>query len=1018
MLSAGYAAGARLRLAPNSGRRATLRFMRHLLSPAEILGLSGAALESRVRAASHHIPDLMLARLADRLRADAWSSRMIYEHEGVEEAVRIMLRPLLVMPEQLSYVHHVCWQLIENLKRAPGFYLKDERVRRLLAITKDEDAWFRSTWTPAHDRFNSVYSRLDAVCDFTGAGWQDSLKFMEPNMTGVGGIHFAPIAEALVLRDVVPTLFANNPELNVNLRRDQRDLFMQLLIDHARTIGRENCRLCFIDAKYVHDGPSEQDALAAYLTGKHGLTIVHADPRELRVVGEEVYYEDTQIDVAYRDFGVLELVEYEQEIGEPLEAMRLLFRQNRIVSSMVGEFDHKSAFEILTDPTIAEDYFSADDLRLFRRHVLWTRLIGDRSTSLPDRREGDLLRYARNNRELLVLKPNRSYGGNGVVIGAAASQADWDRMLDDAAALYEDPENSSVLQLAARLPVHEFPVAGADGRVFAEPFYAVMGFAATENGLGTMCRVSQKQVVNVAQRGGLAAILEAEAPSELATPTRSVNRSAGAESELRAQIRELGHLDHTIALLGWDEETMLPVMGREERGEQLATLEGLRHALLTGNGLGDLIEQVSANGGATGDWPREIQLLRRLRQQAVALPQDLVRNLANVRSQTLGAWEEARERNDFDIFARPFDELLGLLRDKAAALAGAGDHYDALLDENEPHMTRARLTPVLDDIRRRLVPLVREVSAVTASNAHLLKGRTFADAGQEEFCRWLLPAVGFQFERGRLDRSTHPFTLSAGVNDVRLTIRVDESNIFSTVLAALHEGGHALYDQGFNPADRASLLGEAPSMGLHECQARLWENHIGRSRAFWRFAFPQLRDAFPDSLKGLDGDAMFRAANVVKPGVNRVSADEMSYHLHIILRYELEIALLSGALSVRDLPGAWNERSAALIGVTASSDFEGVLQDVHWALGSFGYFPSYTLGSIYSAQLMEAYARTHDVDAEIGRGEFHHLLEWLRTNVHRIGHRLDAEQIVANAAGGSALDTAPFFRHLESKLRG
>jgi len=207
-------------------------------------------------------------------------------------------------------------------------------------------------------------------------------------------------------------------------------------------------------------------------------------------------------------------------------------------------------------------------------------------------------------------------------------------------------------------------------------------------------------------------------------------------------------------------------------------------------------------------------------------------------------------------------------------------------------------------------------------------------------------------------------------------------------------------------------------MGLHECQARLWENHIGRSRAFWHFAFPQLRDAFPDSLKGLDADAMFRAANVVKPGVNRVSADEMSYHLHIVLRYELEIALLSGALSVRDLPAAWNERSAALIGVTPASDFEGVLQDVHWALGSFGYFPSYTLGSIYSAQLMEAYARSHDVEAEIGRGEFHPLLEWLRTNVHRIGHRLDAEQIVANVAGGNALDTEPFFRHLEGKIRG
>jgi carboxypeptidase Taq len=405
-----------------------------------------------------------------------------------------------------------------------------------------------------------------------------------------------------------------------------------------------------------------------------------------------------------------------------------------------------------------------------------------------------------------------------------------------------------------------------------------------------------------------------------------------------------------------------------------------------------------------------------LRQQAVALPQDLVRALANLRSQTLGAWEEARHGNDFDIFARPFDELLGLLRDKAFALAGSGgDQYDALLDENEEHMTRARLAPVLEDVRKRLVPLVQDASAATAVDARLLEGRVFQDAGQAQLCRKLLTAIGFQFERGRLDRSTHPFTLYAGKNDVRLTIRVDESNLLTTVLATLHEGGHALYDQGFASGDSDSLLGDAPSMGMHECQARLWENHIGRSRAFWHFAFAHLRDALPQAVKGLDAEAMYRAANVVKPGANRICADEMSYHLHIVLRYELEIALLAGTLSVRDLPAAWNERSASLIGVTPSSDRDGVLQDVHWALGSFGYFPSYTLGSIYGAQLMETYARDHALDQEIERGEFASLLEWLHTHVHRLGHRFGAEQIVANVTG-NALDPEPFFRYLQNKI--
>jgi carboxypeptidase Taq len=989
--------------------------MRPVLSPAEILGLSGAALEGRARSASHNVADAVFARLADRLRADAWSNQLIYEHEGVEEPVRIMLRPLLVMPEQLSYVHYVCLQLIEALKRLPTLYLLDERVRRIISITEGEESWFRNTWTSSHERSNSVYGRLDAVCDFAGAGWQDSLRFMEPNLTGVGGIHFSPVAEELIFRDVVPTLFANHPELIVSLPRDQRDLFVQLLIDHARTIGRDNCQLCFIDPKYIHEGPNEQSVLSSYLSQKHGLTIAHADPRELRVVDNEVYYEDTRIDVAYRDYTVLELIEYEQRMGTQLEAMRLLFQQNRIISSMVGEFDHKSAFEILTDSSLAERYFSSDDLRLFRRHILWTRLVGDRITTLPDRREGDLLRYARNNRELLVLKPNRSYGGTGVVMGAATEQSEWERQLEKAATLYGDPERSSVLQAAARLPVHEFPVMGADGRVFVEPFYAVMGFAATENGLGTMCRVSQKQVVNVAQRGGLAAVLEAEAPRELTIPTRPVNRAAASQSELRSQIRELRHLDHTIALLGWDEETMLPPMGREERGEQTATLEGLRHALLTSNSLGDLIEQVSADTTINEGWSRELQLLRRLRQQAVALPQDLVRNLAHSRSQCLAAWEEARDRNDFNIFARSFDELLGLLRDKAAALADGGDPYDALLGENEHGMTRTRLEPVLEETRTRLVPLVREASSATSSDAHLLQNRTFADAGQSKFCRNLLTSIGFEFDRGRMDRSTHPFTLYAGVNDVRVTIRVDENDLFSGTLATLHEGGHGLYDQGFDPADHDSLLGDAPSMGMHECQARLWENHIGRSRAFWRFAFPLLCDVFPEAVDGLDPDTMYRAVNVVRPSVNRVCADEMSYHLHIILRYELEIALLSGTLSARELPFAWNERSAALLGVAPSSDREGVLQDVHWALGAFGYFSSYTLGSIYAAQLVEAYSRGHPLEQEIERGEFHSLLQWLRTHVHRVGHRFDAEAIVSKATG-SGLDTGAFFRHLQCKV--
>ena len=813
------------------------------------------------------------------------------------------------------------------------------------------------------------------------------------------------------MRDIVPTLLGHDPGLVIEMPRDQRDLFIQVLIDHARAIGRESCQLCFVEPKYVHDGPNEQSVLSDYLSRKHNLTIAHADPRELHVDGDEVFYKDVRIDVAYRDYEMRELVDLEKEIGRPLDAMRLLFRQNRVVSSIVGDFDHKSCFEILTDPVIAEQYFGADDRRLFRRHVLWTRVIGDRRTTLPDDREGDLLEYARRNRELLVLKPNRSYGGTGVMLGAATGQAEWEQTLQDAVLRSADPENAWVVQSATRLPVHEFPVLGRDGRVFGEPFYAVMGFAATENGLGTMCRVSQKQVVNVAQRGGLAAVLEAEAPTELRIPSRPIARSEALAQSLRAQISELRHLEQTIALLDWDEETMLPSAGRAERGAQLATLEGIRHAMLVSDRLGDLVEEVAAQSEGDARLGRELALLRRLRRHALALPEDLVRQLANTKSQSLGAWEEARKKDEYELFAPAFDRLVVLARERAQALAGTGEPYDALLDEHEPGMTRSRLDPVLDEVRNALVPLVREANA---GPDRLPGGHRFIEAGQWELCQQLLAAIGFEFERGRLDRSTHPFSLLAGSNDVRLTIRVDETDLSTAVLATLHEGGHGLYDQGFDPQDRDTLLAEAPSMGLQESQSRLWENHVGRSRAFWDYALPSLQRLFPDAVRGLDAETFYRSVNTVRPGLIRVAADEVSYHLHIVLRYQLEVALISGSLGVRDLPAVWNERSASLIGATPASDREGVLQDVHWSLGMFGYFPSYTLGSLYAAQLAETYAREHQLEDEIGRGKFGGLLAWLRTNIHRAGQRFPAEELIEKATG-KGLDTAAFFRHLEAK---
>jgi carboxypeptidase Taq len=984
-----------------------------MLSPNESLGLAGTALEGRVRRAANHMSDSALARIAERLQTDAKANEMIYERDGIQDSIRIMLRPLVAMPEQLSYVHNVCLRLTEALKRLPTLYLEDPALRRILAITPDEERWLRDTWTARHRYLSPIYGRLGAVCDFTGAGWQDSLHFMEPNLSGVGGIYYAPLAEQLVASDVVPTLLAHDPGLAIELPRDQRDLFVQVLIDHARALGRNTCHLCFVEPKDVHDGPYEQSVLSRFLAKRHGLTIVHADPRELRCVGDEVFHGDVRIDVVYRDYELRELIALECELGRRLDSMRLLFHQNRVVSSLVGDFDHKSCWELLTDASIAERLFSGEECRLFRRHVLWTRVVGDRRTTLPNNREGDLLEYARLHRDQLVLKPNRGYGGKGVTLGAGVDVGEWETMLHEAVSKADDPERSWVLQAATRLPVHEFPVVGPDRRVYGEPFYAVMGFAATENGLGTLCRVSQKQVVNVAQYGGMAAVLIARAPSSLRMPKRAASRAESLDRSLRAQIAELRHLDQTVGLLGWDEETMLPAAGRAQRGEQLATIEGLRHTLLVSDRLGDLVEDVAAQYEGDERWTRELALLRRLRRIAIALPEDLVRAFAAAKSHALGAWEEARISGTFAGFAPSLERVLALVRERAQALTPGSERYDGLLDEHEPGMTRARLDPVLAELRRRLVPLLRRAGNGNGDPATALRGRRFPESAQWELCRRLLTAIGFEFDRGRIDRSSHPFTLWAGADDVRMTLRMNESDLTTAVLATLHEGGHGLYDQGFLAADRDSLLGDAPSMGMHEAQARLWENHVGRSRAFWRYWFAEIRDLFPDAAVGLNGEAFHRAVNFRRPTAIRVGADEVSYHLHILLRYELELALLAGDLAVGDLPTAWNEKSAALIGARPTSDRDGVLQDVHWSLGMFGYFPTYTLGSLYAAQLAETYGRDRPMEDEIGRGEFGGLLAWLRQHVHRPGHRHSADDIVGRATG-KGLDADAFLRHIET----
>lgn len=484
-----------------------------MLTPAEELGLSGLSLAGRVRKAFYRLPEPEVVALTERMRQEAFRRHLIYLRDGTEDAVHILPCPLTVLPDQIAYIHFVSLTIQNALKRLPDLYLQDFAVREVLRILPEEEEWLWKCWGPSQRENNPVFGRLDALIDFTSPMWKDTLRYVEPNMSGIGGLHLVPTCDQIVADVVLPELQRIDPQLQLEPAKDIRELLMQDLLDHLEALGRKGQNVCFVEPKYAGSGPDEQGALAQYYHDRHGLRIMHADPAELTLRGDEVYYEGAIVDLAYRDYSVYDLNCLEGS-GVDVEPMRALFRQNRVVSSIAAELDQKSCWEVLTDPQFTQKYFSADDRQVFRRHVLWTRVLSDRRTELPDGKMGDLLEYVRREHEALVLKPNRSFGGEGVVIGPSLARAEWEQAMERALA---DPERWVVQQLA-QIPVYEFPVVGPDGAVHVEPFYTVMGFAPSKYGLAVLGRASQKQVVNVAQRGGMCAVMVGRPPARLYGP--------------------------------------------------------------------------------------------------------------------------------------------------------------------------------------------------------------------------------------------------------------------------------------------------------------------------------------------------------------------------------------------------------------------------------------------------------------------------------------------------------------------
>ena len=490
---------------------------------------------------------------------------------------------------------------------------------------------------------------------------------------------------------------------------------------------------------------------------------------------------------------------------------------------------------------------------------------------------------------------------------------------------------------------------------------------------------------------------------------------------LTTRLLEIRRIQSAAAVLSWDQETYMPAGGGAARAEQIATLEGLAHQRLVSAELETLLTEWidPATGQAADSWDEPSRSLLRETwrdfSRAKKLPSDFVIRLSRECSLAQQAWVTAREESRFSKFLPSLKIILDLKRDEARYLGYRNSPYDALLDTYEPGATIAQLAPLFTQLRERLVPLLRRVQASHVTIDDRCLHQSFDQSKQVEFGRLVLTAMGYDFERGRLDLSAHPFTTSFHPTDVRVTTRVFEKDLPSCLFSCIHEGGHGLYDQGLDPRYYGSPLGESVSLGFHESQSRLWENCVGRSRAFWHCFYPMLQHTFPQQLADVPLDRFYAAINRATPSLIRVEADELTYNLHIMLRVEIEQALIEGRAEPDDLPGLWNEKMQSYLGIVPERDAEGVLQDVHWSMGAFGYFPTYTLGNLYSVQFFEqATLELPQLEEEMRAGHLLPLRRWLEQKIHRWGWMFTPDHL-ARRVTGSGVNPEPFLRYLETK---
>ncbi len=489
--------------------------------------------------------------------------------------------------------------------------------------------------------------------------------------------------------------------------------------------------------------------------------------------------------------------------------------------------------------------------------------------------------------------------------------------------------------------------------------------------------------------------------------------------ELCDHTRQTALLASVESLLNWDERTKMPPTAGEYRAEQIEFLTGLIHQRNTDPRVGEWLAELTDSAlakDAHSDAGTTIREIKRGYEKQIKLPQKLVEELAKLSVLGQQKWVEARKANDFDSFRPLLQQIVKLKREQAEAIGYEDCIYDALLDDYEPGEKTANVTRVLAELREALVPLVAAIKDSGVEPKHEILTRSYPTDVQERFGKEAAAKIGFDFERGRLDVTAHPFCTEMGPNDCRITTRYDEHHFPGAFFGTLHEAGHGLYQLGLRTEQFGLPPGTYTSLGIHESQSRMWENMVGRSRWFWQHFFKPARQAFPSALSDVSLDDFYFAVNGVRPSLIRVEADEATYNLHIIIRFELEQALISEDLAVADLPGAWNDKYREYLGIEPPNHADGVLQDVHWSAALFGYFATYSLGNLYAGQFFEqANQDLGNLDEQFARGKFSPLREWLREKIHAPGQCYSAAEL-AERVTAKPLSHEGLIRHLENKL--